>query len=187
MILFKRLPIFAFLAISAFTLAAQTTNPIPYKKGKLYGYKDSITNKPITSPKFNEAERFSGNFAKVIREKKLGIIDKTGKNVISPRYDELGEFTEGFIKARLGKKWCFVNDKGIKITPIKYDEVRDYHEGMAAVRIEKLWGFLDTTGKVIIPIIYTEVSDFFSGLAAVSKDGEDYAINTKGEREMSKY
>jgi hypothetical protein len=45
------------------------------------------------------------------------------------------------------------------------------------------WGFIDKSGKVIVPVQYDKVESFnAAGIAKVTLNGEEFTINTKGER-----
>ncbi len=161
--------------------------PIIYKKGDFYGYKDSISGSRITSAKFDVAFPFKNDTARVLRNKKIGIIKIDGNPLISPKYDKIFSYKENAVRVVFNKKYGFVDEKGIKFCSTKYDEARDFREGYAAVKLNKKWGFIDKKGNLVIKCKYNEVSDFIGGMAAVSTDDEDFTINYQEERVVPKY
>lgn len=41
---------------------------------------------------------------------------------------------------------------------------------------------MDKQSKEIVPVLYDYINNFQNGFAKVKKDGEEYFINTKGEK-----
>ena len=93
-------------------------------------------------------------------------------------------------------KWGLIDKKGRVVLPIKYGYIFAVHEGMAcifdgefiidqkqSVDVQGKFGFINDTGIVVINPIYDHVDPaFVNGVLNVTKDGEDFQINKKGEK-----
>lgn len=87
-----------------------------------------------------------------------------------------------------GKEWNILNTQGQVLNTNTYSYLRMYfHEGFLPFHRNGKWGYLDQWGReVIAPQFETpsgKVQAYFSdGKAWVTKNGEHYYINTKGEK-----
>jgi hypothetical protein len=86
------------------------------------------------------------------------------------------------------KEWNILNTQGQELNTNTYSYLRMYfHEGFLPFQRSGKWGYLDHWGKeVIAPQFETppgKVQAYFSdGKAWVTKNGEHYYINTKGQK-----
>ena len=75
---------------------------------------------------------------------------------------------------------------------MKYDYIDDFSEGLAKVFIGEIdefgdikegkYGYINKEGKEVIPLKYDYIYPFENGKAKVELNGEEFYINTKGER-----
>ncbi len=79
-------------------------------------------------------------------------------------------------------RWWLADRRGEMLTTEFYDWLGECSEGLVLGQKGSLCGFLDTDGREAIPFIYDDASSFSEGCALVSLDGENFYINTRGER-----
>lgn len=87
-----------------------------------YGYVDGKGNWVI-EPKFDDAWRFIGEFAKVELDGKYGFIKTDGTYLVEPQLDEAGAFNEGIAKVKLDGKWGIVKADGTYLAEPIYNEI----------------------------------------------------------------
>ncbi len=158
------------------------------KKDGKCGYIDK-TGKEVVECKYDDVYSFSEGMAVVKKDGKYdydwkcGYIDKTGKEVVECKYDFASNFSEGMAIVRKDEKYGFIDKTGKEVVECQYDAAWDFAVGGLATRVEKdgKWGFIDKTGKEVVECQYDDVWSSARAMALVSKDGECYIINTKGE------
>ena len=115
---------------------------------------------------FDSVGEFNNGFAKVEKDEKYGVIDKTGKIIVPLEYDEVGDFQNGYAAVGRGdytnKKYGFVDLNGNVVIPLIYDYVRHYkREGIVWVSKDRKEGFVDMAGNIIVPIEYDDAAFFY--------------------------
>jgi hypothetical protein len=98
-------------------------------------------------------------------------------------------FTEG--------KWGLINKMGEEVLPVKYGYIYPLNEGMACifdgefirnqnggpVEIKGKYGFINSDAEIVIQPQFDDTDVIFkNGSVKVKKDGNEYMINTKGEK-----
>lgn len=122
---------------------------------------------------------------KVCRNGKWGAVDGDLNGVIPFKYDHIGLFNEhGFCEVSVFGKCGLVDKQGKEIVPVLYDDINDFQNGFATMKDSHgRWGVIDCHGEIVVPCIFDDEVNFDkNGVAKVKKDGEEYYINTKGER-----
>ena len=61
---------------------------IPFESNGLYGYKNELGEVRI-EPQYQYARKFNENYAVVVQNDSLGIIDRQNKQIIPPKYEYL--------------------------------------------------------------------------------------------------
>lgn len=89
-------------------------------------------------------DKFSSGLRRIVKDGKIGFIDKKGNIAILPQYDMAEPFR---------KKYCVVNKGAQKETVSATDA---YSEGSMQ---GGLWGIIDKKGKTIIPCGFSKVWD----------------------------
>lgn len=114
---------------------------------------------------------------------KSGLIDKTGKIVLPCEYNSIGLFYGEMAYVQKGEKYGYIDSKGRLVVPCEYDEAESFYSSdVARVQKNGKYGFIDKTGKLVIPCIYDEANDSWGETIEVTKNGEDFRIDHKGER-----
>lgn len=190
-------------------LSARLPDLIPYRKGNLWGYCDSM--KRIMIPcKFREAWFFEGESAFVMLDDSTGYIMKNGdfhsykpESMINPHRDwcivpqlpyELPHF-EIYENSKNGNKLPrpFVDDSTGRIgycdcyknilIPAQFISGNGFHEGLASVQVnDTLWGYINEKGKLVIALEnVTKLGNFSNGDAIVTIGMVQGLINKKGK------
>jgi hypothetical protein len=134
-----------------------------------------------------------GDYFRVVSGKKIGVIDMYAKEIIPPIYNEFDGFDGKYFYLFKDQKNGIINLKGKMVSAFIYDSVGEFNSGLAFVRMDVVfdantegkdqkYGFIDETGKEVIPRKYDFAADFADGFAIVHLAGEEFYINTKGER-----
>lgn len=122
---------------------------------------------------------------KVCRNDKWGAVDGNLNGVIPFKYDCIWSFNEhGFCQVRVSGKYGLVDKQGKEIVPVLYDHIYNFQNGFATMKDSHgRWGVIDCHGDIVVPCKFDDKVTFdINGVAKVKKDGEEYFINTKGER-----
>jgi len=148
---------------------------------RLFGYKDTITNKVVIAPKYTFADEFSEGLAGVniggaweyatdyeddyeddysdertFSGGKWGFIDKTGKLVVPLKYDDGSRFSDGMAIVKIGTKQGCINKSGAEIIPVKYDKI-DIENQLYKVILDEKVGYYDKSGKILLPANYIDI------------------------------
>lgn len=122
----------------------------------------------ITEENFTRCNDFKGNYAKVIRKGKMGMINCYGKMTIGFKYPKLDDFNKDGIARFIWKgKEGLIDTTGSVIVPLKYKDIGYFNNGLAYFSKGHRFGFINKDKKVIIKPEYRMVKDFNQGLAAV--------------------
>ncbi len=139
--------------------------------------------------RFRGAGAFSEGLAPVVKDGKLGFIDRSGQMTIAPQFEwgsvnlntRLPTFSEGLAPVRLGSGYGFIDRAGrIALKPL-YEQSNEsaafnstdpdkemvFREGLAAVTLQDGIGFIDKSGRMVIAPQFTRVDSFEDGIARV--------------------
>lgn len=133
----------------------------------------------------SEVYDFRQGVARVVKNGKWGLIDKTGHYVVAPKFNRIRPFNEnGLAIVQYGRerfRYGVINTKGDVITDHHYRYIYPFSEGLAAVKLKDKYGYINMQGKLIIPADYSRTSPFVEGKAAVQKEGVCGYINRFGK------
>lgn len=129
----------------------------PVQQDGAWGYIDS-TGQVVIEPRFEKAEPFSYERARVMLDGEPAFIDSTGAVVLRP-------------------------DVSVDRPMAKDRAVRSFSEGLAAASPSDtpLWGFIDTTGTYVIEPQFLRAYSFANGRAAVEKNGAFGYVSRDGK------
>ena len=158
-----------------------------FKTGKWHGFIDKSGTIKIEAA-YTKAFDFQNGVARVVWNKKTGLIDTKGEWILKPKqFEVIFPFDENGIaevREHFKKSSGLLNNKGEILTPLKYQKIEAYNNGFYKVKNDDLWGFVNTEGKEVIPTKYDMVSEIGEGLVAVSLPSQLkwFFINTRNER-----
>lgn len=158
------------------------TFPIPYQKGKYWGFKDK-RNKWVIEPKFLKSYPFSNELARVVTETDVhGFIDEKGDWVIEPRKISVGDFHDGYAAFKKQNKWGFIDKKGQMVIPPIFEKVVQFNSGYCPVQIAGLWTLIDHSARERFKPKFTSIKPQRKGLfyKATTPKGEVQTINIWG-------
>ncbi len=78
--------------------------------------------------------------------------------------------------------WSLVDADGRQLTTEPYDWLGECSEGLILAQKGSKCGFIDLAGRQAVPFVYDDANSFFEGCALVSREGESYLIDPRGER-----
>jgi tetratricopeptide (TPR) repeat protein len=138
----------------------------------------------------------SGGLAKVRKDGKFGVLNRSGKEVIPCIYSGLELRYDGVISVKKGEKWYNIDEKGKSINPNEYDKTRPLLSGFTEVERDGKYGlidmsgnlemfkengrygFFDSKGTMVIPPIFLECTHFNQdGLALTDR----YVLSIKNK------
>ncbi|MFT4660702.1 MAG: hypothetical protein ACI8XB_000970 [Patiriisocius sp.] len=116
---------------------------------------------------------FNGDFTRVKKNGKYGVIDMNGLIILPIEYDSLGLPSENFVSFRNKGKWGYRElQKSKRIIEPIYDEVFGFNRGISLVRTGNLFGVIDPNGINVLQEEYSWiVSEESIGLLIVEKNG----------------
>lgn len=154
------------------------------KKNEKYGFIDK-SNNVIIQIKYDKACTFQEERAYVELNNKCGFVDVIGNEIVPLLYDSSSRYyNQGLVAVKKDGKWGCIDKNGeLKFGFTKYEEIGYFSsDGLAMVRLYGEYGAIDMDGKVVIPLIYDDKFYFNNGKAKVKLNGEEFYINTKGEK-----
>lgn len=165
---------------------------------------NSVNVKFLVEPslEFDYVSGFDGGLAEVVKNGKIGYIDKTGEIIIPLEYDMPGIGGEHLRHENENRGWIrnwnedltwvyvekdgkhgFIDKTGKIVVPLEYDFVNGFSDGLAWVKKDDKYGYIDKTGKIVASLEYDRADNFNDGLAAVAKgnwrDGFKYGFIDK--------
>ena len=142
----------------------------PVKVGGVWGYVDN-KGRELVMFNLDFAWSFSGEFAAVLSEGKVGYINRAGTYTIKPQFIHGGAFFNGRAPVRVGEKTGYISDNGRLAIPAVYHNGGEFNNGLAPVATNNRWGYINVSGELVIPSLYDNALPFSEGLAAVEQDG----------------
>lgn len=145
--------------------------------------------------KYPYAYDFEGDdVVPVQKDKKHGLIDRTGKMVVPLIYEDLGLIRHGIAYFKQNGKYGYINARGNIIVPAKYKDKAfiPLKIGIFPVSIElsksfskQVWGLIDSTGREITPFKYDKIETISengeNGLIMVELNEKRGFVNTMGK------
>lgn len=109
-------------------------------KNYRWGYLDADSLEEAIKPQYDYAGEFSGGYANIIMDDKVGFINKEGKIVIPCEYDDISidGHNSPYFPERLG--------------------VYEFYCGVTFVQKNGLFGLIDRNGEQLSPFVYKDVS-----------------------------
>ncbi|MCA6362000.1 MAG: WG repeat-containing protein [Bacteroidetes bacterium] len=111
---------------------------------------------------------FRNNSARVLLEKKAGLIDSTGKLILPRDFDDVQPFQDGFAAVNKKGKWGYADRLQKLRIPYTFDEAGPFVSGLALVRINGRLGMIDTKGNYVLPPSLEEAQRLPSGYILVA-------------------
>ncbi len=78
--------------------------------------------------------------------------------------------------------WMLIDARGRRLTTEHYDWLGECSEGFILAQKGTKCGFIDLSGHEAIPFVYDDASSFFEGCALVTRNGESYLIDPRGNK-----
>jgi hypothetical protein len=111
----------------------------------------------------NGPDYFQGGFARIVKNGKVGFIDRRGRLAVPPSWDGAYPFCEGRAvvchgcvrgtadehDVWAGGRWGFVDTRARVVIPLRYDEAGSFDAGEAEVRDGARWLRIDRDGHVL--------------------------------------
>lgn len=139
----------------------------------------------IPSGRYSGISDFTGGLARVVKNRKVGCIDRAGKVVIPIEFDQLWEFEhEDLTIGEKGGKNYIVDRSGrlVKEIPLgKGFSICRLRNGLAFVEHEGKFGYINSEGELAIPTRFSRAEDFHGELARVELDNVTGYINRRGD------
>lgn len=161
-------------------------HPVKDNIACLYGFKD-YQNNWVFKPQFERVDDL-GNYYKVVKNGKFGVVTLLGKQIIPVEYSDIQfsssksqvsfynyKLVKGYLlpvisdlfKVSKDNRWGIIDKSGKQLIPIEYDKVGDLINNHIILKKDMLFGFCDTTGKVYLPR-FRYLQDFCDGYAIFS-------------------
>jgi len=153
-----------------------------------WSYIDTLGNIVLSKLNYEHIEPFYHGKARVYKNKKWAVIDKTNSFFIPFVYDKIEYINNSdhklFELQRNKISYGCINTQASLVSKIVYDKILTVQDGLFAVRFNGKWGFVDTMSKLQIPLIYNAVHSFSEGLVAISKGGKWGFLTKEGKLQI---
>lgn len=146
----------------------------------------SRTGELKVNPEYDEIpcgiRRFSKeDFAPIIKEGKMGLINRYCEVVIPCRYSEVARYSENLCAVQSSGRWGFVDAQGKEVIPMRYLEVHPFHEDLATVCFTNgRWGVINNLGQTTCSAYFDAVSNYSNGMCRVERNSKVGYINREG-------
>ena len=173
-----------------FASEAYTDSLVIYSKNYRRGYFNRFTGEAVIPEQYTHAWIFSEGLGAVVKEDKVGFIDRRGEVVIDFQYPYLKDndrrvdfvFHEGYCSMYDEEGKCgIINNKGEWVVKPQYDYVQNPLYGKRVFIQDGKYGLMDDSLHIVIPAEYryiTQTSDY----AIVSRwDESRMQMSYKGE------
>ncbi|MBK6827760.1 MAG: WG repeat-containing protein [Chitinophagaceae bacterium] len=150
------------------------TNNSKIRENRKFGMLDS-NNQVILTPIYDEVNDFYNGLARVVKDGKLGFVNKQAVAVIPFDYDPDTLLMTG------QKLFITQHNDGSKEIKIGTDERRQsFQEGLLCVIKNGKYGFIDQYNKVVIPFQFDGGDNFYEGMAIVKQKDKFGVIDKQG-------
>lgn len=145
----------------------------------------------------NARDTFSQNLVAVVKNNKIGFIDKKGQTVIPFQYEyseysfnylsSIGcaKFSEGLCAMKKRQKFGYIDRQGGVVIPYIYDLACEFHHGKAVVGIEDNGkgkvGLIDKAGNLVVPMEYDDIHYCKVGAYVVEQNNKTGVMNVDGK------
>jgi serine/threonine protein kinase len=146
----------------------------PFCKNNYYGFAN-IKGTVRIDAKYDEVEPFVNCSNKLlidadedltkemlVKEKKIGLINKIGDEVVSIKYDDIICSIKEYAKVKLNDKYGIIDKTGIEVLPIIYDSIfESKDDDIEIVEIDKKYGIINRfTKTVLTEVKYDKILPF---------------------------
>ncbi|WP_455585987.1 WG repeat-containing protein [Bacteroides sp.] len=173
-----------------FASDAYADSLVIYSKNYKRGYFNRYTGEAVIPEQYAHAWIFSEGLAAVVKDDKVGFINRQGKIVIDFKYPYLKDndrrvdfvFHEGYCSMYDKNGKCgIINNKGEWVVKPQYDYVQNPLYGKRVFMKDDKYGVLDDSLRVVIPAEYDYIVQM-SDYAIVTKSDETrMQVSYKGE------
>lgn len=135
--------------------------------------------------KYDNAWAFDNGLYLIMENNLYGFADKNGITLVQPQYnDTYDDFVGGMIFVWKNGLGGYVNESGEEVIAPQFKRLGYFKNGYTFVSqdIDGKWGVFDINGNQITPLIYDDISSFTDGKAKVKLNGEEFYIDTNGNR-----
>ena len=145
-----------------------------FMQDSLYGYLDT-TGRVQISPKFVKVFDFQDGVARIVANRKTGLIDTSGTYILEPeqfeRIDPFNEYGVAMVMQsfRSGKKGL-IDRAGKLLCPPKYQTMDAFKDGHSRVSIDgKTFGLLNSKGQEVVVPKFEVMGTFSEGFVPVKE------------------
>ncbi|QZK91043.1 WG repeat-containing protein [Flavobacterium sp. CHNK8] len=138
---------------------------------------------------FSDYDEISGYFEnglmKVVKNGKIGYVNKDNKIIIPLIYDQVKNISENKIIAEKDGFWGAIDLNNLTIIPFEYKHLNPFHEDLAFFSKDtnsKKIGYINSSNQIVIQpdLEFCWHGNFSNGIAVAKKDGKFGYIDKKG-------
>jgi hypothetical protein len=126
--------------------------------------------------------KFKNEMVVAEKNKKQGLIDKTGKYITGKDYDRIGVFSDGLAAVEKKDKWGYI-DKKLKLQiPFNYQSAEEFKDSIAKVTNKSgQVGFINIYGKMVIDLLYDDAQHMDNGYTIITVNDKKGLVNRNGK------
>lgn len=173
-----------------FASEAYTDTMVIYSKNYRRGYFNRFTGEAVIPEQYPHAWIFSEGLAAVVKDDKVGFINRRGETVIDFQYPYLKGndrridfvFHEGYCSMYDASGKCgVINNKGEWVVTPQYDYIQNPLHGKRVFMKDAKYGVLDDSLRVVIPAEYDDVALTADYAIVSNADGTRMQMSYQGE------
>ncbi len=126
---------------------------------------------------------FKRPIAKIVLDKKEGLIDINGNMVLELTYDYIGNYDQGYFRFNKNEKMGMLDKLGDVVVEPKYDRIYDIEDNQIKVGLDDKEGIIDLKGNEIIEVKYDLIDYPRDGYYRFKK-GKEFGYITEDKKEI---
>jgi hypothetical protein len=128
----------------------------------------------VIPPVYEEIDDPSEDYYMVVKNGRVGYLNKKGEEMITLKYTDGLPFKQGLAGVGIDGNWFFINKTGNQAFINVFKDLSSFSDSLCAVTQDgENWGYIDMTGTFVIEPKYETAEDFENGFAIISKKEKD--------------
>lgn len=104
----------------------------------------------VCAPQYNMADSLSLGVAKVSKDSKWALADKSGNAITGYNWESIGAITSDYIPAKKDGKWGYIDKRGKVLVPYQFISASTFDNSLAMVRTtDGVCGYIDLNGNLL--------------------------------------
>ncbi|MDR1810448.1 MAG: WG repeat-containing protein [Prevotella sp.] len=151
----KRVFLSCMLIFSGLNVCSQDV--LVFEKGEKFGLKSAGNNKIIVKADYDYIYPLSDFHLLIEKNRKIGVISKSGKVLFPPLYDDVQRFGDDNFLVLSNNRWGVIDRFGKTVVPVEYSGVERLDDYLYIIHSRNKKGLANRFGKMVLQPGYDEI------------------------------